>query len=327
MQSLPHTIQASTGAGQPTLLLLERLQVCMEDSMLTRCAAGLQDPHPALRYLCWLDAPAVMGLLRQALAGWDALETGAQACRNSACLPESLWPLYRMTCTAGVGEVGYCLPAEVLAAMPAVQTWLRWRPRLPARLLQAAPSGLSRRQALCQPVNRPAAHQCFCRPAEVVHAPVCWLLHLTATCCLLVVPACLQAVVDAVVVLLESGAFDTTTTTTSTAASAHAVSSEAGAAGTAPAAETAALQFLAAHLAANRAVASGGILLRVLQHLAAIGATAAADMLPAEREAVFCDVVTAAGSSMRPPDLQQVDAGGAAGPRLCCCSHALLPCS
>jgi hypothetical protein len=37
----------------------------------------LQDPHPALRYLCWLDAPAVMGLLRRALAGWDALETGA----------------------------------------------------------------------------------------------------------------------------------------------------------------------------------------------------------------------------------------------------------
>ena len=117
-----------------------------------------------------------------------------------------------------------------------------------------------------------------------------------------------QAVVDAVVVLLESGAFEPSNNScfagVSLEGSSAAAEAAAEAAGAAPAAETAALQFLAAHLAANRAVVSGGMLLRVLQHLAATGAPAA-DMPPAEREAVFCDVVAAAGSSMGPADLQQ----------------------
>ena len=118
----------------------------------------------------------------------------------------------------------------------------------------------------------------------------------------------MQAVVDAVVVLLESGAFDTSSSSGSGGSlgvSPEVSSAAAGAAGAAPAAETSALQFLAAHLAANRAVVSGGVLLRVLQHLAATGAPAA-DMSPAEREAVFCDVVAADGSRMGPADLQQV---------------------
>jgi len=152
-----------------------------------------------------------------------------------------------------------------------------------------------------------------------------------------------QAVVDAVVVLLESGAFSPAGTTAGTEASAPGAAAgstqptTAATAATATAeAETAALQFLAAHLASNRAVASGGVLLRVLRHLAAAapgpapapaptsarasstatgmaaahptitGTSPGADMSLAEREAVFCDVVSAAGASMSPPDQQQV---------------------
>ena len=74
-------------------------------------------------------------------------------------------------------------------------------------------------------------------------------------------------------------------------------------------AETAALQFLAAHLASNRACVSGSMLLRVLHQLAAVQGLAPAastDMTAAEREAVFCDVVSAAGSTLNPVDQQQV---------------------
>ena len=35
-----------------------------------------QDPHPALRFLCRMDAPATLGMLREGLQGWDALEAG-----------------------------------------------------------------------------------------------------------------------------------------------------------------------------------------------------------------------------------------------------------
>jgi hypothetical protein len=37
-------------------------------------AAGLRDPAPALRLMCEMDAEAVLRVLRESLAGWDALE-------------------------------------------------------------------------------------------------------------------------------------------------------------------------------------------------------------------------------------------------------------
>lgn len=108
-----------------------------------------------------------------------------------------------------------------------------------------------------------------------------------------------QAVVDAVVALLESGAL------LDEEATAHEAAQP-----TVGAAQTAALHFLATHLASNRAAVSGAVLLRVLEHLAAPPAPGAAaragGMSPAQREAVFCDVVSAAGAGMSVPDQQQV---------------------
>jgi hypothetical protein len=110
--------------------------------------------------------------------------------------------------------------------------------------------------------------------------------------------------VDAVAALLESEAF---------AASPH------SAAVPDAAAETAALQFLATHLASNRACVSGAMLLRVLRYLAAPAAAHSPSLPgglnPAERESVFCDVVAAAGGSMSTGDQQQVGARVAAGKR------------
>lgn len=133
-----------------------------------------------------------------------------------------------------------------------------------------------------------------------------------------------QAVVDAVVALLDSGAFSAALPSGISEAAVAGAGSPASAA----APQTAALQFLAAHLASNRAVVSGGVLLCVLQHLAA---PAVVDMSAAGREAVFCDVVSSAGSGMSPADHQQVGAlkgGGAVGGTcwgraagLCCTSH------
>ena len=113
------------------------------------------------------------------------------------------------------------------------------------------------------------------------------------------------------VALLELGTFVAVGSTAS-----------ASAGSTTPMAETAALQFLATHLASNRACVSGGMLLRVLRHLAAPppdGTGTAGDMCEEEREAVFCDVVSAAGSSMTPVDQQQV---GAAHKLVCLIARA-----
>jgi hypothetical protein len=38
-------------------------------------SSSLHDPSPVLRYLCQMDAPAVLGVLRDGLKGWDALES------------------------------------------------------------------------------------------------------------------------------------------------------------------------------------------------------------------------------------------------------------
>lgn len=122
---------------------------------------------------------------------------------------------------------------------------------------------------------------------------------------------------DAVVALLESGAFTADEPGASEAAGPPEVARPAEAAGQAEAAgpaggagQAAALHFLAAHLASNRAAVSGRVLLRVLDHLAAPSRPAAAGMAgsmsPAQREAVFCDVVSAAGAGMSVPDQQQV---------------------
>jgi hypothetical protein len=104
-----------------------------------------------------------------------------------------------------------------------------------------------------------------------------------------------QAVVDAVAALLEAGAFDGGTGGAGDDASSRG-----------ECAEAAALAFLAAHLAANRASASGDMLLRVLRHLSAPSSDASSGMGAAEREAVFTDVVSAAGGGMSPADRQQV---------------------
>ncbi len=84
-----------------------------------------------------------------------------------------------------------------------------------------------------------------------------------------------QAVVDSVVVLLESGAFGSPLPGSPANGDASpAAQGNLAAAASQPAAaasasgETAALRFLAAHLASNRAVVSGTVLLRVLGHLA-----------------------------------------------------------
>ncbi len=42
--------------------------------MSIEAAACPQDPHPALRLLCRMDADATLGLLRRALRDWDAVE-------------------------------------------------------------------------------------------------------------------------------------------------------------------------------------------------------------------------------------------------------------
>lgn len=97
---------------------------------------------------------------------------------------------------------------------------------------------------------------------------------------------------DAVAALLEDGAFARGTDNRSPPGEGS---------------EAAALAFLAAHLAANRASASGGMLLRVLRHLAAPPASGSASggMGAAEREAVFTDIVSAAGGGMSTVDRQQ----------------------
>lgn len=113
-----------------------------------------------------------------------------------------------------------------------------------------------------------------------------------------------QAVVDAVVVLLESDAF-AAPLPSGPAAAAVSLGEPVAAAGS----ETAAMRFLAAHLASNRAVVPSAVLLRVLGHLArpsAVAAAAAGDMQADEREAVFCDVIAAAAGGLGPADRQQV---------------------
>ncbi|KAL4418863.1 hypothetical protein ABPG77_002930, partial [Micractinium sp. CCAP 211/92] len=175
-----------------------------ESAAVQQLPLGIHDPHPALRYLCRLDAPAVLGLLGQALDGWDALET------------------------------------DLAEVAPDIGS-------------QLATQGGARTVA--------------------------------------------QSVVDAVVALLEAGAF-----AAAEPATGMAVRQAAGAA------ETAALHFLATHLASNRAAVPGGMLLRVLGHLAeapAAAAGGAGGMPPARREAVFCDVVSSAGAGMSVPDQQQ----------------------
>lgn len=141
-----------------------------------------------------------------------------------------------------------------------------------------------------------------------------------------------QAVVDAVVALLESDAF-AAPLPGSPAAAAVSSGEPAAAAGR----ETAALRFLAAHLASNRAVVRSAVLLRVLGHLAqppAVAAAASGDMRADEREAVFCDVITAAAAGLGPADRQQVRGKAMCGSsvlRICimyltthCCCHCCL---
>lgn len=202
----------------------------------------------------------MLGLLRQALAGWDALEAGAW--------DGGFWAAAALPLGSGLS----CGSADSAAPAPSRNPRPTWPPADLAELSpdiarQLAPAGAGRTVA--------------------------------------------QAVVDAVVALLQPGAFGSPSP-------GHPAGSPAAAAGE-TAAETAALQFLAAHLASNRSVVSGSVLLRVLQHLAAPGGGAAgsapgstpgsvpssAAMLEDEREAVFCDIVSAAGSSMGPPDHQQ----------------------
>jgi hypothetical protein len=40
---------------------------------------GLSDPHPALQLLLSVDVPAVVAVLAEATAGWDAVETDLRA--------------------------------------------------------------------------------------------------------------------------------------------------------------------------------------------------------------------------------------------------------
>ena len=83
-------------------------------------SSRLQDPHPALRMLCQLDAAGLLATLRQALAGWDALETGARDTDSSACLDVGLhgsrnWVLlpvdsFLLHCRSGRGVTRDCQP-------------------------------------------------------------------------------------------------------------------------------------------------------------------------------------------------------------------------
>lgn len=267
-------------------------------------APSAQDPHPALRFLCRLDPGAALGLLRQALAGWDALEAGAlrwravlcglhvvacwvpaQMCcggglhrRRKALLP--CWHLLGAACRCTSGPVGCCSPS-------------------------CAPSQLSPTPSHSPATSR--ADLAELSPDIARQAPAGAAGRTVA-----------QAVVDAVVALLETGAFsagpddgrDATGGAGSSPAAATARDAAAGG-------ETEALRFLAAHLASNRAAVPGGVLLRVLGHLAAApsapGAAGgggegsdASDMSAAQREAVFCDVVSAAGAGLGAADREQV---------------------
>lgn len=227
-----------------------------------------QDPHPALRCLCRLDAPAVLGLLREALAGWDALEAGGCTGPGGRVVVSALVSLRE--CFDGGNVACY---GDVLMHLGGSTAQLMNRPLVPRCPL---PTDLAE---VCPDIASQLALGGSGRTVA-------------------------QSVVDAVVVLLESGALASPLPGSPAAAAAAAGEPVAAASG-----ETAALRFLAAHLASNRAVVSGAVLLRVLGHLAqptAAGAACPGDMTADEREAVFCDVIAAAAGGLGPTDRQQV---------------------
>jgi hypothetical protein len=95
-----------------------------------------------------------------------------------------------------------------------------------------------------------------------------------------------QAFVDAVVALLEEGAFADRGPSTR----------EGGG-------EAAALRFLAEHLAANRAAVGVPAALRILEHLTAAAQSGGVGaMPPAEREAIFADVAARVGAEAAPAE-------------------------
>eukprot|EP00887_Chlorella_sp_A99_P007106 scaffold2.g7106.t1 len=199
------------------------------------------EPYPALRFLCWLDAPTTLEVLRHGLEGWDALQS------------------------------------DLAEAAPEV-----------ASRLALAPAGGGGGSTVTQASGRDGSSL---PPAS---------LRLSAMAARL-----WGAVVDAVVVLLEGGAF---------AARGPGAQQQPQGQGQGQGAEHAALTFLAVHLAASRAVVPPRLTLRVLEHLAppATAAGAAAEPPPppprqpraqgrGRAEAAAADAAAAARVSLAAP--------------------------
>jgi hypothetical protein len=87
----------------------------------------LAEPHPALRFLCRVDAAATLGVLSSGLRGWDALESDlAEAVPEVAAAVGATGPLARTVTQAAVDAVVTLRRAGAFAAGGADAAALRF---------------------------------------------------------------------------------------------------------------------------------------------------------------------------------------------------------
>jgi hypothetical protein len=78
---------------------------------------GLSDPHPALQLLLSVDVPAVVAVLAEATAGWDAVETDLRA---AAGKPASELESVLVATQVGASQCGDCVRFYVRCYFPAL---------------------------------------------------------------------------------------------------------------------------------------------------------------------------------------------------------------
>ncbi|GAB4818305.1 hypothetical protein N2152v2_005351 [Parachlorella kessleri] len=202
----------------------------------------------------------------------------------------SVWECWRLWLW---GEMAHAEDAQAVQELPAGIADPHPALRLLCRMDAGAMLGLLRRALLDWDALE--ADLSYVVPSVAQHIPAAAAGDRTMT----------QAVIDAVVELIQTDSLPASVPSSGEVAAAHTASQQSSPPGAS--AETVALQFVADHLASNRAVVPPSIVMRILSHLAAPAQQAqqGQQQQQAQREGVFGDVVTHAFSSLGDVDRQE----------------------